>query len=323
MEFSSMAILNAYKVLEGEAIGEQEALALIETDVPYMMDLYSLADKVRRKYCKEPFMTCGITNAKSGACSENCSFCAQSARHSTGIRTYPLKTADEILNDARKAKAEGARSFCIVVSGRGHETPDDDFLRILDAAGKIIRETGLELHVSPGILSDETAQMLKHAGVAAVNHNIETAPSYFHKVCTTHSAAKRILTVKAVKKAGMKACCGGIIGLGEGPVERVEMAFALNDMDVDIIPLNILRKIEGTSANKTTLSIREILNTIAVFRLINPGRIIKIAAGRESALADYQGLAFHAGANGMLVGGYLTLGGRAPEDDKKLVESLI
>lgn len=322
MEFSSNAILNAYKVLDGEALEEKEALVLIETEAPYLMDLYSLADKVRGKYCKESFMACGITNAKSGACSENCSFCAQSAHNSTGIRTYSLKSTDDILNDARKAKADGAESFCIVVSGRGYEKPDDEFLRILDAAKKISHETDLELHVSPGILSDETAQMLKKAGVAAVNHNIETAPSYFHKVCTTHSAAKRILTVRAVKKAGMKACCGGIIGLGEEPAERVEMAFALNDMDVDIIPLNILRKIEGTAAKSNTLSIREILNTIAVFRLINPGRIIKIAAGRESALEDYQGLAFHAGANGMLIGGYLTLGGRSPEKDKRLIESL-
>ncbi|OGV34364.1 MAG: biotin synthase BioB [Lentisphaerae bacterium GWF2_45_14] len=322
MEFSSRTILNAYKVLDGEKLEEKEALALIETGAPYLMDLYSLADKVRRKYCKESFMTCGITNAKSGACSENCSFCAQSAHNPTGIKTYPLKSADDILNDARKAKSDGAESFCLVLSGRGYEKPDEEFLRILDTVTKVIQETGLELHVSPGILSDETAKMLKNAGVSAVNHNIETAPSYFHKVCTTHSAARRILTVRAVKKAGMKACCGGIIGLGEGPRERVEMALALNDINVDIIPLNILRKIEGTAAKSDTLSIREILNTIAVFRLVNPGRIIKIAAGRESALEDYQGLAFHAGANGMLIGGYLTLGGRSPEKDKRLIESL-
>jgi biotin synthase len=192
----------------------------------------------------------------------------------------------------------------------------------LDTVKQIIGETHLEVHVSPGILSDETAQMLKEAGVAAVNHNLETAPSYFNKVCTTHSSVTRILTVKAVKKAGMKACCGGITGLGEEAKERVEMAFAVRDLDVDIIPLNILNKIDGTAISCAPLTIREILNAVAVFRLVNPSKIIKIAAGRESALGDYQGLVFHAGANGMLLGDYLTINGRSPIKDRTLVESL-
>jgi len=321
MDFSSKAVLNAYKALEGGSIRRDEAIELIGVKKPYNMDLYSLANKVRRKYSK-PFMTCSITNAKSGACSENCSFCAQSSHHSAKISEYPLRENSELLEDARRAKENGAENFCIVLSGLGYEEPNEEFLRALNAVREIIRKTGLRMHVSPGILSDETAMMLKKAGVEMINHNIETAPSYFDRICTTHSVTRRIITVNSVKRAGMKACSGGIIGLGESPEERVELAFLLKELDVDVIPLNIHQKIPGTRARENDISIREILNTVAVFRLVNPDKIIKIAAGRETILGDYQGLVFNAGANGMICGGYLTIPGRDAGKDSALLESL-
>jgi len=322
MNYSSEAILDAYKVLEGGSLTPAEALALLNTEPPYLMDLYSLADKVRLKFRGDAIDTCEISNAKSGACSENCAFCAQSSRHSTGAAVYPLKDMGALLTEARQAKADGASAFCVVLSGYGHEEPDAEFLAVLDAVRAIGRETGLELHASPGILSPTTARMLKEAGVAVVNHNLETAPSFYPKVCTTHSSAKRMLTVMAVKAAGMKACCGGILGLGEGAEERVELAFALRDLDVDVIPLNIHRKIPGTRLEASPPSVVEALNAVAVFRLVNPAKTIKLAAGRETALADYQGLAFHAGANGMLIGGYLTVKGRSVAADQALLGSL-
>jgi len=322
MKYSSDAILDAYKVLEGGKLTPSEALALLSTEPPHLMDLYALAGKARLKFCGAAIDTCEISNAKSGACSEDCAFCAQSSRHSTGAQVYPLKTVDSLLAEARQAKADGANSFCVVLSGYGHETPDPEFLAILDAVRTIDRETGIELHASPGILSPLTAGMLKEAGVAVVNHNLETAPSFYPKVCATHSATKRMLTVMAVKAAGMKACCGGILGLGEGAKERVELAFALNELDVDVIPLNVHQKIPGTRLETSPPSVTEVLNAVAVFRLVNPTKTIKLAAGRETTLADYQGLVFHAGANGMLIGGYLTVKGRSVEADQALLKSL-
>ena len=320
---TNKVILNAYKVLDGEALDHEEAFALIRTEPPYLMDLYSLADKVRLKFSDSHIDTCEITNAKSGACSEDCSFCAQSARHSTGTSVYPLKSKDELLKSAKLAKEHGAESFCIVVSGRGYERVNEEFNRIIESVRLIRDETGLEIHCSPGILTKETAKMLKDAGAAMINHNIETAPSNFNNICTTHKIEDRMNTIRAAKAVGLKVCCGGILGIGETIGQRVEFAFALKELDVDAIPVNIHQKIEGTMLAESQITLTEILNAVAVLRLVNPAKGIKIAAGRNSILADYQGLIFHAGANGMLIGNYLTISGRDISKDKKLIESLL
>lgn len=322
MNYKNQDIENAYKVLDGGELSRKEAFVLIGTEAPFLMDLYSLADKVRWKYSTSYFETCEITNAKSGDCSEDCSFCAQSSRHKTKAPVYSLKNTGELLEAANFAKEHGSEKFCIVVSGKGYKKPNDEFKRILESVRTIKKRTGLEIHCSPGMLSSETANMLKGAGVSVINHNIETAPSFFSEICTTHKIEDRIKTVRAVKKAGMKICCGGIIGLGESAEQRVEFAFTLKDLDVDSIPINIHQKIDGTRNPGCQITITEILNTIAVFRLVNPAKAIKIAAGRNTILSDYQGLAFHAGANGMIVGGYLTIPGRDIEKDKVLINSL-
>jgi biotin synthase len=319
---TSKEILNAYKTLEGKELNYGEALSLIRTEPPYLMDLYSLADKVRLKFSNSHIDTCEIANAKSGACSEDCSFCAQSARHNTGTSVYPLKSKEELLKSAKLAKEHGAESFCIVLSGRGYEKTNDEFNSIIESVKLIRKETGLEIHCSPGILSNETAKMLKDAGAAMINHNIETAPSNFKNICTTHRIEDRMNTIKAAKAAGLKVCCGGIFGLGETPEQRIEFALALRELDVDAIPVNIHQKIDGTKLAESQITLTEILNAVAVLRLVNPTKGIKIAAGRNTILADYQGLVFHAGANGMLIGNYLTISGRDISKDKKLIESL-
>ncbi len=319
---TSMEILNAYKVLDGKALSHNEALALIRTEPPYLMDLYSLADKTRLKFSDPHICTCEITNAKSGACSEDCSFCAQSARHRTNASVYPLKSKEELLEAAKLAETHGAGSFCIVISGKGYEKANEEFNSILESIRLIRNETGLEVHCSLGILTGETAKMLRDAGASMINHNIETAPSNFKNICTTHRIEDRINTVKAAKAVGLKVCCGGIFGLGETVEQRVEFAFALKELDVDAIPVNIHQKIEGTKLEESRIPLTEILNAIAVLRLINPTKGIKIAAGRNTILADYQGLVFHAGANGMLIGNYLTISGRDIVKDRQLLDSL-
>lgn len=323
MGFSTDDIVNAYKVLDGERLSVSEAERLIQTQQFYCMDLYSLANKVRMKF-SEGFDLCGIKNAKSGNCSEDCSFCAQSAHNSAKINEYSLIDEEAILVAAHKAKEDGAQGFCIVTSGTGYLKETPEFNRILNAAKRILDEVdNIEVHVSIGILSSKTIQMLKGAGVSVIHHNIESAPSYFPHICSTHDISKRIETVKRIRDNGVDVCCGGIIGLGESAEQRVEFAQTLSELKVEKIPLNIHQKIDGTRADAKGLSIQEILNTVAVFRLLNPHAVIKIAAGRESSLADYQGLVFNAGANGMLIGGYLTIRGRSVAMDKALARSLI
>ncbi|HOK04192.1 MAG TPA: biotin synthase BioB [Victivallales bacterium] len=315
-------IINAYSVLDGEQISYEEALELIKTNLPYNLDLYSLANKVKIKFTGKGLSTCEIVNAKSGACSEDCSFCAQSAHFQTGKPVYPLKPKNELLKAAKIAKEHGANAFCIVVSGLGYKKVNNEFKSIIDAAKAIIAETGMELHCSIGILSEETAFMLKEAGVKMINHNIESAPSFFDKICSTHSIRDRINTIKVAKHVGLQVCCGGIFGLGENPEQRVEFAFTLKELDVDGIPINIHQKIEGTRAPETNISPIEALNAIAILRLINPSKKIKIAAGRNTFFADYQALLFYAGADGMLIGNYLTINGRNIDDDQKLITQL-
>ena len=315
-------IQNAYKVLNGEPLTETEAMELIQLQGTDTMDLYSLANKVKNKFSGNKMDTCQITNIRSGNCSEDCSFCAQSAHNSCDIDVYGLISTDEAVKRAFDAKRNGEHEFCLVASGYGYLDNDAELAKITDMVRAVKEKTGLEVHVSIGMLNDKTAAALKEAGVEVVNHNLETAPDFYSKICTTHTSQDRINTVKAVKSSGMKACCGGILGLGETEADRVKLACEIRKLKADFIPLNIHRKIEGTTVKESNISLREVLNTVALFRLLNPESVIKIAAGRETFLSDFQGLAFMAGANGMLIGGYLTTRGRSVENDRKMISSI-
>lgn len=207
------AITKAYAVLDGGTLSEALARELIETPREYAMDLYSLANKVRLSV-QQKFDACTIINAKSGGCTEDCAFCAQSASHQADIDTYPLLSEEKILEKAREAKASGASAFSIVTSGNGYKTPNREFEKIISAIRRIRAEVGIAMHVSLGILGDETLRMLKDADVSMIHHNLETAPSFFPNICTTHTIGERIETVRRAKALGMAVCSGGIIGLG-------------------------------------------------------------------------------------------------------------
>lgn len=286
-----------------------------------LIELILLADKTRREYVGNDLELCSIMNAKSGLCNQDCKFCAQSIQHSTGISTYPLKKKEEMLEQAKRAKDIGAQRFDIVTSG--NRLTKQEINVIADAINQITSKVGIKMCASLGKMDEGDFSLLKQAGLSRYHHNIETSPRYFNRIVTTHSFQDRINTVKLAKDAGLEVCSGGIIGMGETLEDRIEMALILKELDVDSVPINILVPIKGTPfENQDTLSCDEVIKTIAIFRIILKDKIIKIAAGRESILKDFQTLGFMAGANGMLIGGYLTIKGRAVDEDWKLVKEI-
>jgi biotin synthase len=283
-----------------------------------LAELIVKADKVRKRFAGNRVELCNILNAKSGLCSQDCKFCAQSARHKTGSGVYPLKSKVQMLEVARRAKEIGAERFDIVTSG--DKLLEEDFRVIVEAISEITKNIKIKMCASLGSMGGREFYLLKKAGLSRYHHNIESSPRFFPRIVSTHTFQDRLKTIKAAKKAGLEVCSGGIIGMGETMDDRIQMALILKELKVDSVPLNILVPIAGTPlADNTALSCEEIIRTIAIFRIILKDKIIKIAAGRESILKDFQALGFMAGANGMLIGGYLTIKGRSVEDDKKLV----
>ncbi|MCL0033235.1 biotin synthase BioB [Thermodesulfovibrionales bacterium] len=281
-------------------------------------ELVALANRTRAAQPGLEFELCSIMNAKSGLCSEDCKFCAQSTHHSTQVPIYPLKDKKEILKQAARAKAIGAERFGIVASGKRIAQQEINIIaQIID---EVKERIDLAVCASLGSLNEDALSMLKQAGLDRYHHNIETSPEFFPQVVTTHPFVSRLNTITAAKRAGLEVCSGGIIGMGEKEADRISMALILKELDVDAVPINILIPIAETPFEKIPpISMWDILRTVALFRLILPSKTIKIAAGRES-LGRFQYLPFMAGANGMLIGGYLTTRGRDVEEDWRLVE---
>ncbi len=312
----------ADRVIGGGSITEEEAKRLIRTKDEDTMLLLAMADKIRQKFCGSAVDFCAIINARSGHCQEDCKFCAQSGWYRTGAKVYRLLPEDEVLAAARKAKAAGAVRFSLVTSGRNQDNPNE-FEEILDLVRRIRQEVGLEVCCSLGLITDEQARRLKEAGVTRIHCNIETAPSYFPEICTTHTFEDKDVIISAAQKAGIRVCSGGIIGLGESLDQRVEMAFTLKKMHIDSIPLNILNPVKGTPFyTNRRLPPLEVLRTFAMFRFILPKALIRTAGGREVNLRSLQAYALTGGLNGIMVGGYLTTAGRDPQEDIRMTEDL-
>jgi biotin synthase len=318
-------IEKAYSVLEtGVGIDEKTANELINLEGSDIMDLLSLANKVTRKFSND-IHSCSIVNAKSGVCRENCRFCAQSAHYDVDIETYDLLQPETILEKAKEAKAGGVDHFGIVTSGTGYKHDGEDFKQILKAIDMIKSNIpGMNVCASLGILDDKACKLLAERGIAHYNINLQVTPERFEDlIATTHPIEKKIETVKSLQKNGISVCCGGILGVGESLEDRVTLAFTLKELNVTVIPLNVLVAIKGTPLeNQKPCTAAEVAKTFAVFRLINPTKIIKFAAGRETVMRDFQGLLMLSGANGMLTGGYLTTRGREMEDDRNFMSQL-
>lgn len=312
----------ADKVLAGEEITKQEAEFLINVSDDDTMLLLAMADKIRQKYAGNAVDCCAILNGRSGKCSENCKFCAQSAHYNTGVKEYALLSEEEIFAAAEKAKAAGAVRFSVVTSGRG-QSKADDFDNICKVLKRIKTELKMEVCASLGILTLEQAKALKEVGVTRYHSNLETAGSYFPDICTTHTYEDKFVTIKNAQAAGLRVCSGGILGLGETPQQRVEMAFTLKELGIDSVPLNLLTPIAGTPfATNAPITPLEVLRTFAVYRFILPHAQIRTAGGREVNLRDLQALALNGGASGIMIGGYLTTAGRGTEKDLQMLKDL-
>ncbi len=284
-------------------------------------ELLKLGNEIRKKYMREEFELCSITNAKSGLCSEDCKFCAQSRKYKTGAKIYRMKEEEIIMEEARRAKKMKAKRFGIVASGK--KVSREEVKKVANVGKKIKEKIGIKVCASLGMIEEEELQFLKDNGISRYHHNIETSERFFPKIVTTHSFSERVKTIEKAKKVGLEVCSGGIIGMGEEEADRIAMAELLNELEVKSVAINILVPIKGTPLEGVRLlSIKEILRTIALFRVILKDKIIKIAAGREAILKEFEVLAFMGGANGMIIGDYLTLKGRKPEEDLKLIAGI-
>jgi len=319
------AIQEAYRVLENsQPISRELAVRLADLSGEETLDLVSLANKVKNKFT-DGMHACSILNAKSGVCQENCRFCAQSSHHHAEIEVYGLMSPEVILEKARQTAACGVQYFGIVTSGYGYTELNQEFQAILAAIDLIHRELpDMNVCLSLGILSQETVKELADRRVYNYNINLQVSPARFADlIADTHDIQEKIETIRMLKAYGIGVCCGGIFGVGETAADRVDLAFAVQELDVDVIPLNVLVPIAGTPLEgQPSLSIAEIAKSFAIFRLVNPTQIIKFAAGRETVMKDFQGLLMLSGANGFLTGGYLTTRGREVAEDDAFLSRL-
>jgi len=295
----------------------KDALELTKLE---LKQLLSMSEQLRRQYKGDIVFTCAIINAKSGACSEDCAFCAQSAYHKTKIKVYPLISKDQIIKSAEYMKEKGATRFSIVTSGK--KLSRKEIIHISDAIRTIKEKAGIQVCASLGMLDQESAKILKDSGLDRYHHNLETSRSFFPNICTTHSYDEDIKTLEIARSEGLKICSGGIIGLGEEWTHRLELAFTLKELEVDSIPINFLNPIPGTKLQyMPLLSPYEALKAVAIFRIINPSKDITICGGREVVLRDEQDKIFLAGANGLMIGDYLTTKGRKIEEDMEMIKT--
>ncbi|MBN2706819.1 MAG: biotin synthase BioB [Deltaproteobacteria bacterium] len=310
------------RLLAGEGLAAETARRLGSLGEPFFFELLALCGRVRKQHCGDHVALCAITNAKSGRCPEDCAFCAQSSSYATGVASFPLIKVEELEARGRVAAAMGVENFSVVTSGTAVADPDEQ--AAIEKMLRRITELGMVPCASLGFLEAETARRYRAAGLRHYHHNLETARSFFPEICTTHEYEQAVATVRTAQEAGLYVCSGGIMGLGESWEQRVELALTLRELGVDSIPLNFLQPVQGTPLeDEPGLTPWQSLLTIAMFRLVCPTCDIRICGGRQRAFGDFQGLIFAAGANGLMVGNYLTTSGRNWSDDRSLLEAWV
>lgn len=301
-------------------ISRDEALALTRLEGDDIVEGLALAHRLTMARRPGSIFTCAIMNAKSGRCSQDCAFCAQSIHHPTGIPTYPLRGVADMVDQALRMEASGANCFSMVTSGE--RLTNDETSAICAAADEIRAKTRLEVCASLGLLTPRQADRLKQSGLTRYHHNLETAESFYHNIRTTRTYQEDIDTLRIAGEAGLSVCAGGIFGMGETWGQRVELAFTLKSLGVDRVPINFLHPIPGTRlASLRPLFPMEALKTIALFRFILPDADLISCGGREPTLKDYQSFIFMAGANGVMIGNYLTTRGRDMDMDMEMINT--
>lgn len=305
-------------VVAGQTPSHNQGISILRANGAEYTAYMAGAHYLKEQAFGDVVQLCSIINAKSGRCQENCAFCAQSAHHQSSPPVYPLKSREEIIAGARRAQEEGSHCYGIVTSGTKPES-GAEFDTILSALREIRDQFDIDPSASLGLLTAELAQDLADAGCVTYHHNLETARSFFPQICTTHDYEEDINTVKLAKAAGMKVCCGGILGLGESYDQRVELAETLRELQVDSVPLNFLNPIEGTPLeNSQSLSPMDCVRAITMFRYFLPDKPISVCGGRETNLRELQSWIFMAGASGTMVGNYLTTSGRDRDIDMQM-----
>ena len=306
------------KVMSGEWIGKEEALQLAAAPLE---ELTEAADEIRRRYCGDTFDICTIINGKSGKCSEDCKFCAQSSRYHTGLKdTYPLLGTEELLKEAKYNADRGVLRYSIVTSGRC--LSDREVEQLCDSIRRIKEETDIRICVSLGLLREEQFRRLKEAGADRVHCNLESSERYFPQVCTTHTYEEKTAAIQAAERAGLSVCSGGILGLGESMEDRIDMVLTVRNLGVRSIPVNVLNPIPGTPYEKNpVLSGEEILRCTAVFRFLIPDGLIRLAGGR-GLMEDKGKQCFQSGVNAAISGDMLTTAGITVESDMEMIRSL-
>jgi biotin synthase len=310
------------EILAGRPPAREQLLELASEKMDFDELLYG-ANLLRQHFWGNRVDLCSLINAKSGNCAEDCAFCAQSAHRRTKAKSYPLVGMSAIQRAYMRAQKIGATRFDIVTSGNDLDPEEFEFVVKAISQLRKLKKAKIPLCASIGRLSLEQAKRLKDAGLARCHHNIETSRRFFPQICTTHSFDERLETARNIKAAGLELCCGGVIGMGETWEDRVDMALTGRELGADAAPLNFLIPVKGTRLeSQEAMTPREILKTIALFRYALPDKDVRLCGGRERNLRDMQSWIFQAGANAMMIGGYLTQRGRRSEDDIQMLKDL-
>ncbi len=308
----------ADKALAGEAPTREEALSVLNSGNDELLSVLHAAFRVRQRFHGRDVRLHVLRNAKSGSCRENCAFCSQSIAAYSGVDRYQMQTVEQLVEGAREAHRMQAVKYCMVTATRG---PSPRELEIVcEAVRRIKAEIPIKICTSLGLITNSQAEQLAAAGVDRFNHNLETSRNHFGQVCQTHSWEDRVATIKAAKQAGMEACCGGIMGMGETLDDRIDLAFALRELEVESIPVNFLDPRPGTAmGHLERMKPQDCLRTLCMYRFVNPTRDIRAAGGREVVLRNMQVLALYP-ANSMFTEGYLTTPGQGHQDDLAMIE---
>lgn len=310
----------ATQVLAGYSLTPDEALAILASPDEQILALLSAAYRLRRAYFGNTVQLYFLMNAKSGLCPEDCGYCSQSKVSDAEIPKYNLLSEQKLLEGAKAAAERNAKTYCIVISARGPS--QREIKAVTTIVPKIKQQFDLKICACLGLLTPEQAAELAACGVDRVNHNLNTSERFYSDICTTHTYRDRVNTLHAVRAAGMEICAGGIIGMGEQPIDLVNMAIELRDLKAESIPVNFFNAIDGTPLEGVDrLNPRDCLRALAMFRFVNPSSEIRIAGGRELHLGSLQPLGLYA-ANSIFVGDYLTTRGQMPEEDYKMVQEL-
>ncbi|WP_447977608.1 biotin synthase BioB [Candidatus Nitrospira bockiana] len=315
-EFQSLAD----KALRDELLSRSECRTVLEAPEERLLDLLHAAFRVRERYFGRKVRLQMLMNAKSGACQEDCHYCSQSAISTADIPQYGLLPKAQMVEGARRAASAKAQRYCIVISGRS--PLDREVAEIAEAVRVIKQEIPIQICCSLGLLDEGQAKRLKAAGVDRINHNLNTSEAYHDSICTTHTFHDRLATIRHARSAGLEICSGGVIGMGEGNDDVINLALALREVKPDSIPVNMLHPVAGTPLqHRQDLTPQRCLKVLCLFRFLHPRTEIRVAGGREFNLRSLQPLALYA-ADSLFVGGYLTTPGQPAPDAWRMIEDL-